>query len=480
MKRLRAPTKKPIVCRPLWVNAGVTQWYAKQLQTMIDVSQAELFSTLRTLRTAWHEAPKLLASDAALLPVIPAAAGVIFRTLSDRVLLVHRTDGKGWAFPGGSLEPNETAEAAARREAFEETLHPCNGLLEFVCTTNIPGGEGVFATFVTEVLEPFTPTLNSEHDAFMWVSLLSPVQTDTTGMHPGVARALREISKPSLASDAPSSVKKLQALLAKWGRQTLKRFDLAAPKLALDFSARAGSATQTGMVAQLKEAGFIVQFKPTAKSIEAYRAVAAENVGLIRSIPRKWHEQVEQKVWNAVRNGSDLSTLSVELRELYGSTQRRAALISRDQNAKAKSVMERTRRLELGITRAMWKHSHAGEKPRRLHVKWGEEGKLYLIAQGMYDKDEGEYVWPGTLIYCRCSDRPVIEGAEDYADTDEPVNIELESALRNAQRYEGTARGAEMRLALEGLRRSRVTWMGTEEIELRRNIDQFLLKTRET
>jgi Uncharacterized protein, homolog of phage Mu protein gp30 len=479
MKKLRAPSKKPVVCRPLWPNAGVQAWYTKQLQMMIDISEVEL---RKVIRSAWQDAPLLLAQDEAT--GIANAAGVIF-TCNDRVLLMHRTDGEGWAFPGGMVEPDETAEAGARREAFEETLHPCNGLLEFIGIQ--PYGRIRFATYKCEVLEEFAPAMNSEHDQYAWMKPVDAIAVIKASvglvnahyLHPGVRETLENYGRAVLAQDAPSSVKKLQALLAKWGQQSIKRFDLAAPKLALDFSARAGSATQTGMVAQLKESGFIVQFKPTAKSIEVYRAVAAENVGLIRSIPRKWHEQVEQKVWNAVRNGSDLSTLSLELQQLYGSTQRRAALIARDQNAKAKSVMERTRRLELGITRALWKHSHAGEKPRRLHVKWGEEGAIYEIAQGMWDADEGEYVWPGTLIYCRCSDRPVIEGAEDYADTDEPVNIELQAALRNALRYEGTARGAEMRLTLEGLRRSRVTWFGTEDIQLRRDIDQFLLKTRQ-
>lgn len=480
MKKLRAPTRKPLVLSPVWPNAGVGWWYYLQLLQLIH----GVDSDLRTmLKSAWNETPPLFTQDAALQRFNAAstveahAAGVIFRTPEDRVLLLHRTDGRGWAFPGGMIEENETAEAAARREAFEETLHPCNGLLEFV-DMKIPMHQEVrFATFTTEIVDEFIPTLNSEHDDFIWLQPVEVARSHATmRLHPGVWHSMLGIFDV-MANDAPSSTKALQALLAKWGAQSIKRFDLMADKLATNFATRSMAATQISMTSQLKAAGFTVKFAPTRHSLEAYRAVAAENVGLIKSIPRKWHEQIEQKVWNAVRNGSDLNKLSAELASTYNSTTKRAALIARDQNAKAKAVIERVRQQELGIKRGSWMHSNAGKEPRPTHVAMN--GKLYELAQGMWDSDEGEYVHPGQLINCRCSMRPVIDGAEEYADDDEqPTNVLLTAALRNAQQNKDKSRAAEMRLELDALRRARVQWSGSEEMQLRREIDEFLNETR--
>jgi len=471
MKKLRAPTRKPVVCNPIWPNVGVQSWYDGQLVEMINEAERSLRSALAYL---WRDIPPLFTHDEAL-DIEADAAGVMY-VCGNRILLMRRTDGLGWAFPGGTVEENETAEAGARREAFEETLHPCNGLLEFVSMRKRSNGilgmskaDFTFATFATEVPEEFTPTLNSEHDAFVWVT---PYDAMGMELHPGLPFTLGEYAR-RLANDAPSSTKALQALLAKWSKQIIKRFDLASFDLANSFASRSMIATQTAMMTQLKSAGFTVAFKPTQKSMEAYKAVTAENVGLIKSIPRKWHEQIEQKVWNAVRTGSDLSKLSVDLRNTYGSTVKRAALIARDQNAKAKAVIERVRQQELGITRGIWMHSHAGKEPRPTHVEMND--KPYNLNQGMYDSDEKAYVHPGELINCRCTMRPVIEGADDNADDDEqPTNVLLGSALRNAERNKDKPRFAEMINELRELRAQRTRWRGPDELNLRADIDNFL------
>lgn len=470
MRRLRTATRKPVVLSPVFPNVGVQTWYQCTLDQLISQAAAEL-PTL--IAAAWAKTPPLFHNshitagygDAA----ITHAAGVIYR-VDDVVLLVRRTDGQGWAFPGGTIEENETSDVAARREAFEETLHPVNGALEFLCTQDTRGVR--FATFIAEVLEPFTPTLNSEHDAWRWESIESALRLR---LHPGARQALKKLRIPALAQDAPSPTKAIQAALNKWGRQTIKRFDLMSGSIAADFTRRSSQATQIAMASQLKKAGFTVEFKPTFKSMEALRAVMAENIALIKSIPRKYHADVEQKVWNAVRNGSKLHQLSTDLRKSYGITARRAALIARDQNAKAKAVIERVRQQELGITRGIWMHSGAGKEPRPLHVKWGREHRQYNLAKGMWDSDEGEWVHPGELINCKCTNRPVIEGFGDIDEADEPPSlVMLEAALENAMKFEGRARAGEMNAELRQLVIAKKTWIGPREKSLLARIERHL------
>lgn len=410
MKKLRAPTAKPIVPHAVFPNAGVQAWYEALLDSLINDSKNQLMTMVST---AWGKTPPVFPNshitayygDAAIMPPFEAdAAGILFRA-GEQILLMHRTDGQGWAFPGGAIELDETPEATARREAFEETLYPYSGPLDFLHRHEWQNVR--FATFTAEVPEPFNIQLNPEHDDARWITM---GQARRMRLHPGVRATLRHM-RGIVAQDAPSPTKALQTALLKWGTQTIKRFDLMAEKIAGDFAARNQQATQVSIMAQFKAAGFTVAFKPTRESIEAYRIVVAENVGLIRSIPRKFHEAVEQKVWNAVRTGSNLHKLSMELREAHGSTVKRAALIARDQNAKAKAVIERVRQMELGIRRGIWMHSHAGKEPRPTHVAMN--GKPYDLVKGMWDSDEQEWVHPGQLINCRCTMRPVIEGFEE-------------------------------------------------------------------
>ena len=212
----------------------------------------------------------------------------------------------------------------------------------------------------------------------------------------------------------------LRAALRKWGGLWVSRFDKLSLDLGQKFATKSFNLTQTQMRAALKDAGFTVKFAPTPGSRAAYQAVIAEQVNLIKSIPQQYLKDVESKVWGSVMKGADMHALSVDLRKTYGITRDRAAVIARDQNNKAKAIIEKTRRQELGITHAIWQHSAAGRVPRATHVAMS--GKAYPLAQGMYDSDEGKYVLPGELINCRCTSKAII-----------PAFDTVESAERRAK-----------------------------------------------
>jgi uncharacterized protein with gpF-like domain len=249
-----------------------------------------------------------------------------------------------------------------------------------------------------------------------------------------VLAAYGQTEPQEMAHDAPRNPSLLlRAALRKWGGIWVSKFDGLSLELGKKFANRSFSITQTQMRAALKDAGFTVKFAPTPGAAAAYHAVVAEQVNLIKSIPQQYLKDVESKVWGSVMKGADMHALSVDLRKTYGITRDRAALIARDQNNRAKAVIEKTRREELGITTAIWQHSAGGKVPRATHVAMS--GKAYKLAQGMYDSAEGAYVLPGQLINCRCSSKAVIPAFEtiEQAKRRSPETAYIRAARQRAR-----------------------------------------------
>lgn len=194
------------------------------------------------------------------------------------------------------------------------------------------------------------------------------------------------------ASPSKEILKVIKALSRRW----VKRFNDAAPLIADAYVNAMGDATDKAFKQSLKDAGFAVEFKVTRPMQDALNASIAENVGLIRSIPEQYLTQVEGIVMRSYTAGRDLETMTKELRARYPITKRRAELIARDQSNKLNATVTRTRRLELGLTKAVWIHSGGGKEPRQSHVKFS--GKEFDIEKGAYI--DGEHIQPGELINC--------------------------------------------------------------------------------
>jgi uncharacterized protein with gpF-like domain len=208
------------------------------------------------------------------------------------------------------------------------------------------------------------------------------------------------------AMDDDDPVIALRTLMRYLSRRWLRRFDKMAKDIAEDFATRSQTDFDFAFRKRLKEAGFTVRFRPTEHMVSAYRATVAENVSLIRSVPQQFLKDVEGAVWRSALKGGAAYDLSTEIRAKYGVSARRAALISRDQSAKARTTFEQSRRLELGITHAVWRHSSAGKLPRPSHVRMN--GQKFDIAKGMWDSAEQKWIQPGELVNCRCTSRAVI------------------------------------------------------------------------
>jgi 8-oxo-dGTP pyrophosphatase MutT (NUDIX family) len=118
-----------------------------------------------------------------------------------RVLLVHHTYMPGWQFPGGGVEPFETAEVSAAREVMEETGYATEGrpqLLGFYLNRIAGGGRDHVAVYVWREFRTqleFAPNLEiAECDWFDITQL--PADID-----PGTRRRIDEIFNKAAAGN---------------------------------------------------------------------------------------------------------------------------------------------------------------------------------------------------------------------------------------------------------------------------------------
>jgi len=205
------------------------------------------------------------------------------------------------------------------------------------------------------------------------------------------------------AQDA-SPVKSIKRILDGLAKRWIARFEEYAPKIAEAYLKSMFKSSDSSFRQALRDAGFIVNFKMTPTVRDAFNASLEANITLISSIPEQYYKDVEGAVMRSYAAGRDLETMTKDIQAVYPITARRAAFIARDQSNKANAVVNRARQLELGITEAVWQHSHAGKDPRPTHV--AANGKRYEIAKGCLI--DGEYIQPGEEINCRCTSRPIL------------------------------------------------------------------------
>lgn len=138
---------------------------------------------------------------------------------------------------------------------------------------------------------------------------------------------------------------------------------------------------------------------------EATRA----NVALIRSIPAQYFDRLRTAISEGWTSGRRWESVAADVAEIGGITDRRAALIARDQTSKMNASFNEVRQTALGIEEYTWsgsldareRDSHRAMEGRRL--RWDAPPDV-----------DGEEVHPGEAINCRCVAVPIIN-------LDEPV-----------------------------------------------------------
>lgn len=230
-------------------------------------------------------------------------------------------------------------------------------------------------------------------------------------MHKDVKKELGALYSV-LATDAPLTLTEIMARLRKkWYYLFEKRAKEMAKWLADSVQKR----TQKDVMNQLKKMGFALTPHYTGAEKKLIKDFVQESVSLIKTIPQTFLKEVQENVKKAFERGGDRAAIKEAIEDkidhpLVHNAERRAELIAKDQTQKVTQDFARANAQAYGATKARWIHI-PGEKTSRItHMEM--DGEEFDINVGLFDPDVGEYVKPGQLIYCMCSQEFLFPGTE--------------------------------------------------------------------
>lgn len=174
--------------------------------------------------------------------------------------------------------------------------------------------------------------------------------------------------------------------------------------------------SETGLTRSLKEVSEGVTlktdiFKRRGAAHEIAKASIAENVGLIKSIPKTYLGKVQSAVMRSITTGNGLQDLQPFLAKQKGITERHARNMALDQTRKTYNGINKGRMQAAGIGEFEWIHTGGGQKPRPDHVEMS--GNIYSFADlPVIDQKTGERGIPGQAPNCRCTMRPILKLGE--------------------------------------------------------------------
>lgn len=155
----------------------------------------------------------------------------------------------------------------------------------------------------------------------------------------------------------------------------------------------------------------------------------AENVALIKSIPQRFFDQVEQQVISGVREGLRWEDLADKIQQRYNVAESSAKLVARDQVGKFYGELNKVRQEELGVGSYIWR-TVSDNRVREEHE--ARDGKKFKW------EDPPEDGHPGIPINCRCYAEPVLD--EILAELDKPearpAEIEFPKEVQQAKEPE--------------------------------------------
>ncbi len=152
---------------------------------------------------------------------------------------------------------------------------------------------------------------------------------------------------------------------------------------------------------------FVVRVQMTEAKKVILKAATQEATGLIKNLGTKAQFELEDTFNRCLMEGRNIGEMVESIEKVLGVTRRRAINLAFDQTNKIENALDRQAKLDLGLHKAIWRHSHGWVKtePRKSHV--AADGRKYDIREGC--KIDGEFIQPGEKCFCGCYSQAIIE-----------------------------------------------------------------------
>jgi SPP1 gp7 family putative phage head morphogenesis protein len=158
-----------------------------------------------------------------------------------------------------------------------------------------------------------------------------------------------------------------------------------------------------------------------AKEVQKW---AGDNVNLITTQPKDTLARMREIVQQGQADGRRVEAIAQDINEAYGTGQRHARLIARDQTAKLNSAITRKQQQDAGVRMYAWDTS-GDQRVRESHRKMNglycryddvtvysdDGGKTWKKKTLALPNIKGNYVHPGEDFQCRCIAMPVFNMA---------------------------------------------------------------------
>ena len=142
-------------------------------------------------------------------PILLVGAGILMLDKQNRLLLMKRSDNGCWGFPGGSIEPGELVENAARREVLEETNLEVGEMSFFGVFSGpelyykYPNGDEVYNVLIVYLSHDWQGEiiLNDEHTEWKWFNADEIPEDISPPIKPVIEQFKSFISKLNVSRD---------------------------------------------------------------------------------------------------------------------------------------------------------------------------------------------------------------------------------------------------------------------------------------